>query len=90
MILGSCADRQFQFAGESCWMIPLLLSSQPMFCQCLAAPAAAAVVPGGRGRPGPGPSGRVAPGAPADSRHHQADGGTVPLQKEHHGQPVQT
>lgn len=71
-------------------MIPLLASSQSVFCQCLAASAAAAMVPGGRGRPGPGSSGGVASEASADPRHHQADGGTVPLQKEHHGQPVQT
>lgn len=69
-------------------MIPPLLSSQSVFSQCLAASAAAAVVPGGRGRPGRGSSGRVASEAAADSGHHQADGGTVPLQKEHYGQSV--
>lgn len=71
-------------------MIALLVSPQSVFCECLAAAAAAALVQGGGGRPGRGPAGGMAPEAPADPRHHQAHGGTVLLQKEHHGQPVQT
>lgn len=59
-----------------------------MFRECVSAAATAALVQGGRGRGGGGPSRGMAPEAPADPRRHQADGGAVPPQEEHHGQPI--